>query len=120
MKKILLVDDSPEIITSLIRWINLLNNFQIIGIAETEANAVQLFNNNQPDIVILDINLKKGTGLDVLSEIKRKRPETKVIILTNYSIDIFKKTSIGSGADYFYDKTNNIEQLIKTLSRLNL
>ncbi|HOI28681.1 MAG TPA: response regulator transcription factor [Melioribacteraceae bacterium] len=120
MKKILLVDDSPEIVTSLIRWLNLLQNFEIIGVAETEASAVQLFNDNLPDIVILDINLKKGTGLDVLSEIKRKSPETKVIILTNYSIDIFKKTSIGFGADYFYDKTNDIEQLIKTLSKLKL
>lgn len=120
MKKILLVDDSPEIVTSLIRWINLLKNFQIIGIAETGATAVQLFNTNLPDIVILDINLKKGTGLDVLSEIKRIRPATKVIILTNYSIDVFRKASIDFGADFFYDKTNDIEQLIKTLSKMNL
>lgn len=119
MKKILLVDDSKEIIQILLKWIKPLNNLEVIGTAGTEVSAINLFNELKPDILILDINLKRGSGINVLSEIKTTCPKVIVIMLTNYGMDVFRKVAVDHGADYFVDKTKDIDQLIDILTKLN-
>jgi len=120
MKKILLVDDSQDIIDSLIRWINLMDNLSIVGTADNAKSAINLFIEIKPDIVILDINLKEGTGIEVLSEIKKINVNTIVIILTNYTLAAFKKSALENGADYFLDKTQDVDKLTKILAKLNV
>jgi DNA-binding NarL/FixJ family response regulator len=60
-----------------------------------------------------------GTGIEVLETIKHERPETVVIMLTNYPLPQLQKKSADAGANYFFDKCcefNRVVEVLKTLS----
>jgi YesN/AraC family two-component response regulator len=120
MKNILLVDDSPIIIKGLKKIIGTIENLNIAGEAETTYAALDLFKQNKPDIVILDINLRGGNGIDIIHDFKKLNPSTVVIMLTNYSKETFRKTSLEHGANYFLDKITDVDKLIEILTELAL
>lgn len=118
MKKVLLVDDSPEIIKSLTLLINEIKGLQIAASVSNSISAVRAFNLYEPDIVLLDISLSTGNGIEVLSDLKSSAKPPIVIMFTNYSRESFRKTSVKLGADYFLDKTNDTDKLIDILTSL--
>ena len=79
-EKVLVVDDEP-----MIRW-TLIEALRSWGYETIEAGTVGTaliaFDNEQPSMVLLDINLPDGSGLDLLSEIKRRGPQVVVIMIT--------------------------------------
>lgn len=119
MKKILLVDDSPEIINSLTRIINDIKGLTIVATAADSLTAVNSYKIFKPDIVLLDISLSKSNGIEVLAELKASQDPPIVIMFTNYSRNSFRYTSVRLGADYFLDKTNDTERLIEILTTLS-
>jgi two-component system response regulator DesR len=56
-----------------------------------------------------------GCGLDVLDVIKRERPATRVIVLTNYPLPQFRKRSADAGAEWFFDKTQESKRVAEVL-----
>lgn len=118
MKKVLVVDDSPEVIQNLRKLVEKIDGLTLVGSADNVSTALASFNHNKPDIIILDIGLTKGSGIEVLNQIKSLPGPVIVIMFTNYSKDAFRKTSIKLGADYFLDKTHDFDRLIDILKEL--
>ncbi len=116
LKSVLLVDDSIDVRKNLSKIIDSIGGYNIVGEAEDVGTAILLGNRFKPDFIILDINLTHGSGLDALVHYKKTNPNSKVIVFTNYGKDAFKKVSLSLGADYFLDKSKDIEQLIEILS----
>jgi len=81
-KKILVVDDEKLIRWSLIQKLSQWN-YETVE-AETGEDALQIFESESPDMALLDINLPDIEGIEVLKEIKSRRPETPVIMITAY------------------------------------
>lgn len=112
-KTILVVDDEK-----LLRW-SLRQKLEAAGYqvveAETAAEAGQLFRENQPDLVTLDIRLPDSNGLKVLLEIKKRSPETPVIMITAYGVvdDAVKALQIGA-FDYL-EKPINFDRLLHSV-----
>lgn len=117
--KILIVDDSPLIRDRLDQAISPIESITSIDHASNGREALILFWYMQPDIVILDIAMPKKSGIDVLDTIKHKRPATKVIILTNYPSDQFRKICSGLGADYFFNKAEDFHEVPRVLKELS-
>ncbi len=111
-------DDSPVVRVRLSHIINELKNVNIIGEAENVQNSITLIEELKPDIVILDISMPGGSGIDVLRNIREKYLHTKVIILTNYSFPQYRKICMDSGADYFFDKSNEFDKVVDVLKEL--
>jgi DNA-binding NtrC family response regulator len=111
--KILVVDDEQ-----LIRWTltEALRGWGYVPVeAETVAAALSRFEAEQPPVVLLDINLPDGSGLDVLREIKRRQPSTVVIMITaNVMIDD-TLAALRGGAYDFIGKPINLEELQVTI-----
>ncbi|MBI1937600.1 MAG: response regulator transcription factor [Ignavibacteriales bacterium] len=118
MKKVLVVDDSLEVIQNLRKLVEKIDGLTLVGSADNVNAAVTLFSSNKPDIIILDIGLTKGSGIEVLHQIKSLPAPATVIMFTNYSKDAFRKTSIKLGADYFLDKTHDFDRLIDILKEI--
>jgi len=59
--------------------------------------------------------MKKGSGADVLSDIKKTSPASKVIMLTNYAYPENRKKCIDRGADYFFDKSTEFQEVVGVL-----
>ncbi|MBI5021969.1 MAG: response regulator transcription factor [Ignavibacteriales bacterium] len=117
--KVFIVDDSHIVRARLMIAFSEIQGIEIVGQAQNVVEARQLIPQTTPDVVILDIKLPDGSGIDVLSKIKKDHPHIVVIMLTNYPYPQFKEESIKAGADYFFDKSTEVEKLVDVLSFLN-
>lgn len=111
--KILVVDDEQ-----LIRWTlsEALRGWSYTPVeAETVEGALSSFDAERPSAVLLDINLPDGSGLDVLREIKRRRPDAVVIMITANVLVDDTLAALRGGAYDFIGKPINLEELQVTI-----
>ncbi len=113
-----IVEDNPIVRTRLQLLLSSMPLLKVIGWAEGEQDAITQVLNLLPDIVLLDLNLKNGSGINVLKAIKKNHAATKVIVLTNYSEDIYSMLCLRAGADYFFDKHYQFEAVTEVISQL--
>lgn len=111
MKSVYIVDDSVFVRGRIIAQLNALKEVIVAGMAEEAGTALADIRRIKPDAVILDIRLRSGSGLDLLKSIKSERPETMVIMLTNYTLPAYKRECMSLGADYFFDKSNDFDKV---------
>jgi len=89
---------------------------EIVGEADSEAAAIALMQQATWDVLVLDLQLKSGTGLGVLRALKAvRRPETRVIVLTNYAFPQYRAKSLAMGADHFFDKAREYHRVREVL-----
>ena len=113
--KTFLVEDSPTIRDNLIATLEELTSVTTVGTAETENEAIEWLANsgNEWDLAIVDLFLKQGTGLGVVSALKKRLSAQKVIVLSNYATPDVRKQCALLGADAVFDKSTEIEQLLE-------
>jgi DNA-binding response OmpR family regulator len=71
---------------------------------------------NMPDIIILDIQLPDGSGIDLLKTVKAENPATRVLMFSNHTAA--SRICLAAGADGFFDKANDFDALIRTVRTL--
>jgi len=114
--RVFLVEDSPVIRERLVESLTASGHVSVVGHADTERAAVAALTSGQWDALILDLQLKQGTGLGVLKSIPPNRPPgAKVIILTNYAIPQYRDRCLMLGADYFFDKSREYDRVREVL-----
>ena len=118
--RIVIVEDSAIIRARLAESLTEIPNLEIVGLAETEQEAVTLLRDSDWDAAILDLQLKKGTGLGVLKALSLapKPVHGKVIVFTNYAFPQYRERSLTLGADYFFDKSREFHRVREVLSDL--
>ena len=105
-QKVLIVDDEQ-----LIRWTlaEALRSWNYVSVdAESAGKALYAFDNDQPDAVLLDVNLPDGSGLEVLREMKRRQPEAVVIMMTGNVMVEDTIAALRGGAYDFSGKPLNL------------
>jgi DNA-binding NarL/FixJ family response regulator len=80
--KVLLADDHPLILQGLRRTLEGRDDIQVVGEARSGAEVLALVERRQPDVVLLDLRMPDGDGLETIREIRRTRPEIKTVILS--------------------------------------
>lgn len=116
--RVLLVDDSALVrqgIKAVLQTEHVTPAIQIIGEAANVAEAVSAAAQLQPDVVLLDIRLPDGTGFTACREILKKRPETRVLVLTSFINDNFIYDAITSGAQGYLMKEIDPKGLIQAV-----
>lgn len=88
---------------------------QVIGEADSGAKAVELARMLQPDLMLLDIRMPDGDGLQALAQIKAVSPSTSVIILTTYANPGYLARAISGGASGYLSKEVNPEQIVRAV-----
>ncbi|MBL6964796.1 MAG: response regulator [Bacteroidetes bacterium] len=106
--KLLIADDSSIIRKSLKRLLLTLNNHIQVFESGNVKQTLDLFQELNPDLIILDIMLPDGNGIDALKVIKQQKPAQKVMIYTAYPDALNRKKCEEAGADYFFDKADDI------------
>ncbi len=119
--KTYIVEDSPTIRDNLIATLEELTGVSTVGTAETEIEAVTWLTNssNAWDLAIIDLFLKQGTGLGVVSACKNRLANQKVIVLSNYATPEVRKQCALLGADAVFDKSTEIDQLLEFCTNFN-
>lgn len=109
--KVFIVDDSLIVREHLVTMLDELVGIEIVGQAENVADAISGIRLRQPDVVILDIRMPGGNGIDVLQTIKQYEAAPMVIILTNYPYAGYRQKCLQAGADFFLDKSTEFDQI---------
>jgi DNA-binding NarL/FixJ family response regulator len=102
---VFIVEDSAVMRENLKTMLSDFSNVEIVGHAADESGAIEQIDASLPDVVILDLNLESGSGINVLKNVKKHHPEIKVIVLTNYTDDHYAEACRRANADYFFDKS---------------
>lgn len=102
---VFIVEDSDLMRNHLRYMLSEITGVLIVGYAADESTAIAQIDAAPPDVVILDLSLQQGSGIGVLESIKKSHPQTKVMVLTNYTDEFYFNRCKGAGADYFFDKS---------------
>jgi DNA-binding NarL/FixJ family response regulator len=120
--RVFLVEDSPLVRERLNDFLSEPGRIEMIGFAETEADAVRELLAGPVDVAIVDLNLKEGSGIGVIESVRARHataPPT-IIVLTNYAFPEFESACLRRGADYFFDKSTQfgaVKVLLDSIQR---
>jgi DNA-binding NarL/FixJ family response regulator len=116
---IFIVEDSLAIRDRLRASIAELGGYEVSGEADNETEAVQRIIETNPDIVILDLALAEGSGIEVLRKIRAVMPAIRVIVLSNHATRPYREKCRLLGADYFLSKSKDFDLLPKLLPQMS-
>jgi len=116
--KVFIADDSEVVCERLTTMLSELPGIEIIGQAKDVGESIESIRRLHPDVVILDIRMPGGSGIDVLEDIKKINGAPMVIILTNYPYPQYRKKCMALGAEYFFDKATEFEKVTEVLETL--
>jgi two-component system OmpR family response regulator len=112
--KTFIVEDNPTIRENLIATLEELASVEAVGTADTENEGKAWLTNNPEawDLAIIDLFLKQGSGLGVLSACRNRKPGQKVVVLSNYATADIRQRCAQIGVDAVFDKSNEIDALV--------
>ena len=110
MKHILIVDDDPEIRNLLRRYLEG-QGFRVTTAADRRECEARVTDGN-PDLIVLDVMLPDGSGLDICRSLHDQRPELRVILLTALKEDVDRIIGLELGADDYLGKPFNPRELV--------
>ncbi|MEW6514025.1 MAG: response regulator transcription factor [Pseudomonadota bacterium] len=112
---IVIVEDCELINTQLLRMIAAQPLIHVMGCATNAETAVALILTKHPDVVLLDLSLAPGNGIEVIKRIRAAGSTARLLVLTNYTSDVLRKTCIELGAAGFYDKSHEVPACLNQL-----
>jgi DNA-binding NarL/FixJ family response regulator len=116
--KIFIADDSTLFCRQISELFCELKGLEIVGQAQGVQEAFDAIAELKPDVITLDIQMLGGSGIDWLKKIRQTNFASVVIILTNYSSPPYRKKCLQAGADFFFDKAieiNEVKRIIQDL-----
>jgi DNA-binding NarL/FixJ family response regulator len=118
--RVLIVEDSKRLREQLGESISTPGRIEVIGYAETEAEALEILAEAPCDAVVLDLQLRQGNGLAVLKALRASTSGQRVtvIVLTNFAFPHFRDRSLKLGANYFFDKAREYDRVREVLEEL--
>ena len=116
--RVFIVDDSDVVRERLSSLLLRIPGVEIVGEADTAIEAIEAVRIKKPDLVILDIRLKLGSGISVLTEIKKDRSAPIVMIYTGFPYPHYRERCLKEGAEYFFCKKDDFDQFLKVIKEL--
>jgi len=119
--RVFIADDSTVLQECLVALLSDLKDIQVVGQARDVPGAIEFLRQLEPEVVILDIRMPGGSGIEVLRSIRAASPKPPpfVIILTNYPYPQYRKECEEAGADFFLDKSTEFERIAEILEELS-
>ncbi|HLK22416.1 MAG TPA: response regulator transcription factor [Bryobacteraceae bacterium] len=117
MKRILIVDDHEVVRAGVMRILD--QPETIFGEASNGADAMKLATEESWDMVVLDLSLGEGCGLELLKELKQARPRLPVLILSMHSEEQYARRAFQAGASGYVTKDSAPIELIKAVNRVS-
>ena len=117
MTTLLLVDDHALIRQGLRRAFEQTDDFEVVAEAASVAEALALDRAHQPDVLVIDIHLGDGSGIDIVRQVRQQRPQAGLVVLTMYDGDDHLLAALEAGASCFVLKQSPVEEVIQAARR---
>lgn len=107
--RILCVDDHPLVREGVAKKINRQHDMKVISTASTGEEAVELFERDRPDVVLMDLQLPGMPGVQAIEQIRQRDPDARIVVLTTYGgdEDIFRAIHAGAASYLLKDTLSN-------------
>jgi two-component system, OmpR family, response regulator len=112
---VLLVEDSPRIAERM-RELLQQEGLRVLATVDDEPSAIQALRDLPVDVLILDLQLKIGTGFGVLEALGPLRPPT--IVMTNYALPQYRERARKLGVEHFLNKAMDFEKLPEIVAEI--
>ena len=111
--RIFIVEDNRVILNALTEAIEELAHARVVGNAPSESAAKKWLTTHPADwdMAIVDLFLSEGSGLGVLSGSRGRDPSQAIVVLTNYPTQGMRERCMALGADAFFDKSTELDQI---------
>jgi len=116
--RVLIVDDHEVVREGLRTLVQKRTDFIVVGEADTVASAVAEAQRARPDVIIMDVRLRDGSGVEACRQIREEQPDAKVLMLTSYADDEAVLASIMAGASGYLLKQTRSRELTDALRRV--
>lgn len=114
--RVLLIEDSPVLRGMLLEYLNAFPFVESVDWADTESTAIRLVSEGSYHVVICDLQLRQGNGINVLREMQKAGLSGIRIVYTNHAqVSMYRRQCTEAGADYFFDKSLELEQVFRVI-----
>jgi DNA-binding NarL/FixJ family response regulator len=117
--RVLLAEDSTLLAARLTELIRRLPDVELVGTVDSEADTLSHVASETPDVLILDLHLRSGSGFGVLRALSRARAtgqRPKIVILTNFGLPEYRREAEAFGVEAFLDKSRDYFRLPSLLT----
>jgi DNA-binding response OmpR family regulator len=118
--RVFIADDSPPVAEMLTELIRAPGKIDVIGVGDTEAGTIESIRLMKPDVVVLDLQLKSGTGTNVIRAVRANKDLARVrlMVTSNHASPQMRAGCLELGADDYFDKVKEIAALAARISQL--
>jgi len=116
--RVFLVDEALPVRRRIAALFGALDGVEIVGEAEEPGAAFAGIEGGAADLVVTELRLDGGTGLELLALLAQRMPHVVTMVLTNRSGAWFRRACLTGGAHYFFDKTHEFELARATVQRI--
>ncbi len=117
--KVIIADDSQPVAEMLRELVSDPGRIEVVGVADSEASTVDAIRRLAPDVVILDLQLRTGSGTDVIRSVRGdpSLARTRLVVTSNHTSPQLRAGCLALGADAYLDKVKELAQLAALLQR---
>jgi DNA-binding NarL/FixJ family response regulator len=116
--RVMIVDDHPIVREGYSRLIDNQADLHVCAEADGNVDAIKKIMDDPPDLVIVDISLKDGSGLELIKDIKAHNEDIKVLVVSMHDESLFAERSIRAGALGYVNKQQATKRLIEAIRRV--
>jgi DNA-binding NarL/FixJ family response regulator len=117
-KRILLVDDHDVVRRGVASLLNAEPDLEICGEADDVDSALATIARTQPHLVLLDMSLKEGDGLEVLRRMREEHPDTMALVLSMYDESVYAERALRAGAKGYVKKIDVAQTIVAAIRKV--
>ena len=118
--RVFIADDSPPVAEMLTELISRPGRIEVVGIGDTEEGSIESIRRMRPDVVLLDLQLKTGSGTNVIRAVRADHTlsATQLMVTSNHTAPQLKAGCLELGANGYFDKVKELAALESTLTEM--
>lgn len=113
--RVLIVDDHPAVREALAVRIGRQPDLEVCGEATEVGEAVEAIQQMQPDVAVIDISLKTGSGIDLIKRIKDRELPVRILVWSMHSESLYAERAIRAGALGYIDKSQATDKIVEAI-----
>lgn len=113
--RVVLADDQAVVREGLVTLLGLLPGIEVVGSAADGVAAVELVAEHKPDVLLVDLRMPRGDGVETTAKVRAEYPSTEVVVLTTYADDDALLAALRAGARGFLTKDADAEAIARAL-----
>ncbi|PTJ96570.1 response regulator transcription factor [Mammaliicoccus sciuri] len=118
MISIVIAEDQEMLRKAMVQLMEMNDELNIVGDFSNGEDALERIQTLEPDVAILDVEMPKMTGLEVLKKVKDSNLNTKVIIVTTFKRPGYFESAVANDVDAYVLKERSIDELVETIKNV--